>query len=188
MWQSVLSPTPLSHITNIDPFATLSRIKCERHIFSKEVSSFVIIVDYVSAYTYSYIMAIQHIYKNGFGINNLQQLICHKNKKKQKNKPIQASIWKKKKIVWIKNIFQPHFSFVFFPIMPRRYSRKRSLCFFICLLLGFFFRFFLILFTHFLCLSHDIVFFCFWFNHRFVFAPYCFKSSHHQKWRHRSLI
>ena len=27
------SPTPLSHITNINPFATFSRIKCERYIF-----------------------------------------------------------------------------------------------------------------------------------------------------------
>ena len=50
MWQFVLSPTELSHITNINPFATLSRIKCERYFFSKEVCSFIIIVDYVSAY------------------------------------------------------------------------------------------------------------------------------------------
>ena len=52
MWQSVPSPTHLSHITNINPFATLSRIKCERYIFYKEVCSFVIIVDYVSEYIY----------------------------------------------------------------------------------------------------------------------------------------
>ena len=50
MWQYVPSPTHLSHITNINPFATLSRIKCERYIFYKEVCSFVIIVDYVSAH------------------------------------------------------------------------------------------------------------------------------------------
>ena len=46
MLQSVPSPTHLSHITNINPFATLSIIKCERYIFLKE---FFIIVDYVSA-------------------------------------------------------------------------------------------------------------------------------------------
>ena len=33
IWQSVLSPTHLSRITNIDPFTTLLRIKCERYIF-----------------------------------------------------------------------------------------------------------------------------------------------------------
>ena len=37
------SPTHLSHITNINPFATLSRIKCERYIFYKEVRSFIIL-------------------------------------------------------------------------------------------------------------------------------------------------
>ena len=55
---SSLSPSPThhSHVTNINPFATLSRIKCERYIFYKEVCSFVrslkfvIIIDYVSAY------------------------------------------------------------------------------------------------------------------------------------------
>ena len=38
-----LSPSPshLSHKTNIDPFTTLSRIKCERYIFYKEVCLFV---------------------------------------------------------------------------------------------------------------------------------------------------
>ena len=36
MWQSVQSPTHLSHITNINPFATLSRIKCEKYIFIKK--------------------------------------------------------------------------------------------------------------------------------------------------------
>ena len=49
-----MSPTHSSHITNINPFATLSRIKCERYIFYKEVCSFVHwscqYVDYVSAY------------------------------------------------------------------------------------------------------------------------------------------
>ena len=40
-----VSNSPPTH----NPFATLSRIKCERYIFSKEVCSFVIIVDYVSA-------------------------------------------------------------------------------------------------------------------------------------------
>ena len=48
------SPTHLSHTTNINPFATLSRIKCERYIFIKKcVRSFIeviIIVDNVSAY------------------------------------------------------------------------------------------------------------------------------------------
>ena len=51
MWQSVPSPTHHSHLTYINPFATLSKIKCERYIFSKEVCSFVIIVDYVSVYS-----------------------------------------------------------------------------------------------------------------------------------------
>ena len=50
-----LSPPHLSHITNSNPFATLSRIKCERYIFYKEVCSFVHwsrhYVDYVSAYS-----------------------------------------------------------------------------------------------------------------------------------------
>ena len=36
------SPTQLSHATNINPFATLSRIKCERYIFIKKcVRSFI---------------------------------------------------------------------------------------------------------------------------------------------------
>ena len=36
------SPTHLSHITNTNPFATLSRIKCERYIFIKTcVHSFI---------------------------------------------------------------------------------------------------------------------------------------------------
>ena len=36
------SPTHFSHITNINPFSTLSRIKCERYIFIKKcVRSFV---------------------------------------------------------------------------------------------------------------------------------------------------
>ena len=47
MWQSVPSPTHLSHITNINPFATLSRIKCERYIFLKKCVRSYIIVDYV---------------------------------------------------------------------------------------------------------------------------------------------
>ena len=46
-------PTHLSLITNINPFATLSRIKCVRYIFIKKcVRSFIeviFIVDYVSA-------------------------------------------------------------------------------------------------------------------------------------------
>ena len=40
-----VSNSPLTH----NPFATLSKINCERYIFSNEVCSFVIIVDYVSA-------------------------------------------------------------------------------------------------------------------------------------------
>ena len=44
-----LSLTQLSHITNINPFANLSRIKCEWNIFYKEMCSFVIYVDYISA-------------------------------------------------------------------------------------------------------------------------------------------
>ena len=39
------SPTHLSHITNINPFATLSRTKCERYIFiKKRVRSFIEVV------------------------------------------------------------------------------------------------------------------------------------------------
>ena len=40
------SPTHLSHITNINPFATLSRIKCERYIYilKKCVRSFIEVV------------------------------------------------------------------------------------------------------------------------------------------------
>ena len=43
------SPTHLSHITNINPFATLSRIKCERYIFfiKKCVRSFIEVCQYV---------------------------------------------------------------------------------------------------------------------------------------------
>ena len=50
------SPTHLSHTTNINPFATLSRIKCGRYIFFyKEVCSFVslkssLLFDYVFLY------------------------------------------------------------------------------------------------------------------------------------------
>ena len=54
------SPTHLSHITNINPFATISRIKCERYIFLKMcVRSFIEPRHYVSAYIYMY-MRIQH--------------------------------------------------------------------------------------------------------------------------------
>ena len=49
MLHSFLSPTHVSHITNINPFATLSRIKCERYIFLKNCVRSFIIVDYVSA-------------------------------------------------------------------------------------------------------------------------------------------
>ena len=45
MWQSVSSSTHLSHITHINPFAN----KMWEVYFSKEVCSFVITVDYVSA-------------------------------------------------------------------------------------------------------------------------------------------
>ena len=41
------SPTHLSHITNFNPFATLSRIKCEKYIFIKKcVRSFIEVVHY----------------------------------------------------------------------------------------------------------------------------------------------
>ena len=46
MLQSVQSPTQLSYTTLSQHF----RIKCERYFFSKEMCSFVIIVDHVSAY------------------------------------------------------------------------------------------------------------------------------------------
>ena len=45
------SPTHLSHITYINPFATLSRIKCEWYIFLKKCVRSFIIVDYVSVYS-----------------------------------------------------------------------------------------------------------------------------------------
>ena len=45
MLQSVQSPTHLSYTTLSQPF----RIKYERYIFSKEVCSFVIVIDFVSA-------------------------------------------------------------------------------------------------------------------------------------------
>ena len=51
MLQSVLSPTHFSHTTLLRPF----EIKWEVY-FSAEVCSFVIIVDYVSAYIYVYIL------------------------------------------------------------------------------------------------------------------------------------
>ena len=49
MLQSVPSPAHLSHITNMNPFVTLSRIRCERYIFLKNYVRSFIIVDYVSA-------------------------------------------------------------------------------------------------------------------------------------------
>ena len=59
MWQSVPSPTHLSYIININPFATLSRIKCERYIFlNKCVRSSLLLC--FCMYMYSCIMAIQH--------------------------------------------------------------------------------------------------------------------------------
>ena len=51
MWQSVPSPTHLSHITNINPFATLSRIKCERYIFLKKCVRSSLLLTYVSVYS-----------------------------------------------------------------------------------------------------------------------------------------
>ena len=59
------SPTHLSHIPNINPFATLSRIKCEKYVFIKKCVRFVHWSrHYVSAYICMY-MSIQqdlHIY------------------------------------------------------------------------------------------------------------------------------
>ena len=53
MWQSVPSPTHLSHITNINPFATLSRIKCERYIFLKKcVRSSLLLIMFPHVYVY----------------------------------------------------------------------------------------------------------------------------------------
>ena len=53
MWQSVPSPTHLSHITNINPFATLSRIKCERYIFLKKcVHSPLLLIKFPHVYVY----------------------------------------------------------------------------------------------------------------------------------------
>ena len=43
------APTHLSHITNINPFATLSRIKCERYIFLKKL---LLIMKLVDKFTY----------------------------------------------------------------------------------------------------------------------------------------
>ena len=63
------SPTHLSHITNINPFATLSRIKCERYIFLKKCvrsSLLLTMFPHIVVYVYVYIelyVAIQHSYK-----------------------------------------------------------------------------------------------------------------------------
>ena len=55
------SPTHLSHITNYNPFATLSRIKCEGYVFIKKcVRLFIEPRHYVSAYICMY-MSIQHL-------------------------------------------------------------------------------------------------------------------------------
>ena len=53
MWQSVLSPTHFSHITNVNPFATLSRIKFERYIFIKKcVRSSLLLIMFPHVYVY----------------------------------------------------------------------------------------------------------------------------------------
>ena len=53
MLLSVPSPTHLSHIININPFATLSRIKCERYIFRKKcVRSSVLLIMFPHVYVY----------------------------------------------------------------------------------------------------------------------------------------
>ena len=50
------SPTHLSHITNINPFATLSGIKCERYIFLKKcVRSSLLLIMFPHVYVYSFI-------------------------------------------------------------------------------------------------------------------------------------
>ena len=61
MWPSIPSPTHLSHITNINPFATLSRIKCERYIFLKSVfiHHYCWLCFRMYMYKYSCIMAVQ---------------------------------------------------------------------------------------------------------------------------------
>ena len=47
------SPTHLSHITNVNPFATLSRIKCERYIFLKKcVRSSLLLIIFSHVYVY----------------------------------------------------------------------------------------------------------------------------------------
>ena len=47
------SPTHLSHITNTNPFATLSRIKCERYIFLKKcVPSSILLIMFPPVYVY----------------------------------------------------------------------------------------------------------------------------------------
>ena len=49
------SPTHLSHITNINPFTTLSRIKCERYIFIKKcVRSSLLSIMFPHIYIYVY--------------------------------------------------------------------------------------------------------------------------------------
>ena len=53
MWQSVPSPTHLSHITNIKLFVTPSRIKCERYIFlKKSVRSSLLLIRFSHVYVY----------------------------------------------------------------------------------------------------------------------------------------
>ena len=47
------SPTHLSHITNINPFATLSRIKCKRYIFLKKcVRTSLLLIVFPHVYVY----------------------------------------------------------------------------------------------------------------------------------------
>ena len=69
MWLSVPSPTHLSHITNINPFATLLRIKCERYSFLKKCVRSFIIFDYVSMYSCICIMWLYNTHINFWGWN-----------------------------------------------------------------------------------------------------------------------
>ena len=61
------SPTHLSHITNMKPIATLSRIKCERYIFLKKcVRSFIEVAIMFRLYLYMYTYSCMWLYNIPF--------------------------------------------------------------------------------------------------------------------------
>ena len=101
-----LSLTHLSHKTHINPFSTLSRIKCERYIFLKKCVRSFIIVDYVSACICIRIVVSclynNYIFELSFFFISGQT--CS-------NRPIseQTHSWNSWIIIFIVNIFNPFF-------------------------------------------------------------------------------